>query len=353
MNTLMTVPVGSYQVTIGGDLTEQVVAAVADAPKVALLHAPALAARAAALGAALGAQRVQMMELPDAEDAKSLAVLGQCWDDFGRFGLDRTGAVIGLGGGSVTDVAGFAAASWLRGVKLVQVPSSILGMVDAAVGGKTGINTAAGKNMVGAFYEPAAVLVDLSLLQTLPQPEMAGGLAEVIKCGFIADPVILEILAAYGMSVCDPSSPQLAELIQRAVAVKAAVVTADLREAGPREILNYGHTLGHAIEKREGYRWRHGQAISVGMVFAAALGRAAGYPDMVAQHREILGSFGLPVHYDASALDALVEYMAADKKSRAGQLRFVVLREIADPTRLVDPSAELIRAAYAAVAKGM
>ena len=192
--------------------------------------------------------------MPDAEEAKNQTVLGFCWNVFGQIGLDRRDVVIGLGGGSVTDVAGFAAATWMRGVKVIQVPTTLLGMVDAAVGGKTGINTEAGKNMVGAFYEPAAVIADLATLETLPSHELVAGMAEVVKCGFIADPEILTIIETDPTAAVDPTGPQLAELVRRAVTVKAGVVAADLRESDLREILNYGHTMAHAIEKRERYK---------------------------------------------------------------------------------------------------
>jgi 3-dehydroquinate synthase len=272
----------------------------------------------------------------------------------GNVGLDRTGTVVGLGGGAVTDLAGFVAANWLRGVRVVQVPTTLLAMVDAAVGGKTGINTSAGKNLVGAFHEPTAVLVDLAYLQTLPRAELVAGMAEVVKAGFIADPVILERIEADPAAALDPAGPVLEDLIARAIRVKADVVAADLRESHLREILNYGHTLGHALERREGYRWRHGAAVSVGMVFAAELARLAGRldDDTAQRHRRLLSSIGLPTSYDAEALPELLEGMRNDKKTRSGVLRFVVLDDLAKPGRLEDPDPELLAEAYAAVASG-
>ena len=279
-------------------------------------------------------------------------MLGFCWNVFGQIGLDRRDVVIGLGGGSVTDVAGFAAATWMRGVKVIQVPTTLLGMVDAAVGGKTGINTDAGKNMVGAFYEPAAVIADLATLETLPPHELVAGMAEVVKCGFIADPEILTIIEADPAAAVDPAAPQLAELVRRAVTVKADVVAADLRESDLREILNYGHTLAHAIEKRERYRWRHGAAVSVGLVFAAELARAAGRldDDTADRHLTVLHTLGLPTTYDPDALGELVKIMGSDKKTRSGTLRFVVLDGLAKPGRLVGPDPSLLAAAYSVVA---
>jgi 3-dehydroquinate synthase len=235
---------------------------------------------------------------------------------------------------------------------VVHVPTTLLAMVDAAVGGKTGINTAAGKNLVGAFHEPAAVLVDLATLDTLPRAELVAGMAEVVKAGFIADPTILELVEADPAAALDPSGAVLPELVHRAIRVKADVVGADLRESHLREILNYGHTLGHAIERREDYRWRHGAAVSVGLVFAAELGRAAGRLDDATadRHRAVLEALGLPVTYLPGVLDELVETMRGDKKARAGKLRFVVLDGLAQPGRLEDPHRTLLERAYAVVA---
>jgi 3-dehydroquinate synthase len=225
-------------------------------------------------------------------------------------------------------------------------------MVDAAVGGKTGINTEVGKNLVGVFHEPGTVLVDLDTLKTLPAAELVNGMAEVIKGGFIADPVILELIEADPAAALDPTGDVLAELVRRKIQVKADVVAADLRESSLREILNYGHTLGHAIERREGYRWRHGAAVSVGLVFAAELARLSGRLDdaTAARHRAVLESIGLPTRYAPDALPELVEIMYGDKKTRSGVLRFVVLDGLARPGRLAGPDPALLVAAYAAVA---
>jgi 3-dehydroquinate synthase len=273
----------------------------------------------------------------------------------GRIGIGRRDVIVSLGGGAATDVAGFAAATWLRGVSIVHIPTTLLGMVDAAVGGKTGINTEAGKNLVGAFHQPRAVLVDLEALQTLPRNEIVAGMAEVVKAGFIADPVILDIIERAPQASLDPVGSVLPELIRRAIAVKAEVVAADEKESQLREILNYGHTLAHAIERRERYQWRHGAAVSVGLVFAAELGRLAGRLDDATadRHRSILTSLGLPVGYDPDALPQLVEIMAGDKKTRAGVLRFVVLDGLAKPGRLEGPDPSLLAAAYAVVGEGV
>jgi 3-dehydroquinate synthase len=301
--------------------------------------------------AGLGHEAV-VAEVPDGEEAKTSAVLALCWQLLGEAGFTRTDAVVGVGGGAVTDLAGFVAATWLRGVRVVQVPTTLLAMVDAAVGGKTGINTAEGKNLVGAFHPPAGVLCDLGLLGTLPREDLVAGLAEVVKCGFIADPAILELVEGSVEAATDPTSAVLRELVERAVAVKARVVTEDLRESSLREILNFGHTLGHAIELVERYRWRHGTAVSVGMVFAAELGRLAGRtPEPVADRvRAVLSLLELPRTYRQDRWPQLLEAMRRDKKSRGDLLRFVVLDGLARPSRLEGPDPVLLAAAYAELA---
>jgi 3-dehydroquinate synthase len=344
-----------YPVWVGRGVRDRLAGAVADlgAATAVVVHQPALTAAAEVVREELAAGGVDAhrVEVPDAEEGKSLAVAGFCWEVCGRVGLTRSDVVVGLGGGAVTDLAGFVAATWMRGVRVVHVPTTLLAMVDAAVGGKTGINTAAGKNLVGAFHEPSAVLVDLATLDTLPRAELVPGAAEIVKAGFIADPVILDLAEADPVAALDPTGPVLPELVRRAIKVKADVVGADLRESHLREILNYGHTLGHAIERREGYRWRHGNAVSVGLVFAAELARAAGrLADATAdRHRAVLDALGLPVSYVPGVLDELVETMRGDKKSRAGRLRFVVLDGLAVPGRLDDPDRVLLERAYAAI----
>ncbi len=340
-----------YPVVIGTDLGEELVDLLCDRHRVAVVHQPVLAHTAEAIRSRLADKGVDAhrIEIPDAEAGKDLPVVGFLWEVLGRIGIDRKDAVVSLGGGAATDVAGFAAATWLRGVDIVHVPTTLLGMVDAAVGGKTGINTDAGKNLVGAFHQPLAVFVDLATLETLPHNELVAGMAEVVKAGFIADPVILDLIEADPGAAVDPTGEVLPELIRRSIAVKARVVAADEKESELREILNYGHTLAHAIERRERYEWRHGAAVSVGLVFAAELARLAGrLDDATAQrHRTVLSALGLPVGYDPDALPQLLEYMAQDKKSRAGVLRFVVLDGLAKPGRLAGPDPSLLAAAYA------
>jgi 3-dehydroquinate synthase len=256
--------------------------------------------------------------------------------------------VVAVGGGATTDLAGFVAATWLRGVRIVHVPTTLLGMVDAAIGGKTGIDTPEGKNLVGAFHPPAGVVCDLALLATLPRAELASGMAEIVKAGFIADPEIVQTIEADPQEALDPASPVLRRLVERAVRVKADVVTADLRETSRREILNYGHTLGHAIEKVERFRWRHGDAVAVGMVYAAELSAAVGRLDQgsVRRHREVLESVGLPTTYARGRWPALLDAMRVDKKARGATLRFVVLDEVGRPAVLHGPDEELLAATY-------
>ena len=343
-----------YPVIIGTGLLGELGDLLDGTYKVAVLHQPTLAETAESVRKFLSDKGIDAhrIEIPDAENGKDLPVVGYVWEVLGRIGLGRKDVVVSLGGGAATDVAGFIAATWLRGVDIVHVPTTLLAMVDAAVGGKTGINTDAGKNLVGAFHQPRAVLVDLAMLTTLPRNELVAGMAEIVKAGFIADPVILDLIEADPQAAVDPSGAVLPELIRRAIAVKAEVVAADEKESALREILNYGHTLAHAIERRERYRWRHGAAVSVGLVFAAELGRLAGRLDdeTADRHRSVLTALGLPVTYQADALPQLLEYMAGDKKNRAGVLRFVVLDGLAKPGRLEGPDPALLAAAYSEIA---
>ena len=351
-----------YSVLVGHRLLGELPALLpGSARQVAVIHPPTLihlAERVCAVLAAAGLEPVRI-GVPDAEAAKTAEVAAHCWSVLGTAGFTRSDAVVGVGGGATTDLAGFVAATWLRGVSLLTVPTSLLGMVDAAVGGKTGINTAEGKNLVGSFHEPIAVLCDLDALTTLARADLAAGLAEVVKCGFIADPEILTRIESEPEEALRPESPVLRELVERAVRVKAAVVSADLRETTStgsrvgRELLNYGHTMGHAIERREGYRCRHGEAVSIGMAYAAALSRAAGRLDeaTAARHRSVLSRLGLPTAYPADAFDELLATMAVDKKTRGRQLRFVILNGLASAEILAGPPVELLRSAYAAIAR--
>jgi len=343
-----------YEVVVGAGVLGELTAMVGPAAQtVVVIYAAGLASLAGPVCGALSeaGYRVRQAAVPDGEAAKEIGVAAALWSDLAAAGVGRADAIVAVGGGAVTDVAGFVAATWLRGVRIVLVPTTLLGMTDAAIGGKTGINTAAGKNLVGTFSPPAGVLADVRSLATLRRADYASGMAEVIKAGFIADPVILDLVEADPAGAGRPGGPHERELIERAIAMKAAVVAADLREAGRREFLNYGHTLGHAIEHAEDYTIRHGDAVSIGMCFAASLGRLAGRldPDTAARHREILTAIGLPTRYEAGAWPRLREAMTVDKKARAARLRFIVLDGLAQPAVLADPAEELLEQAYAEV----
>jgi 3-dehydroquinate synthase len=345
-----------YDVVVGrklrGELAPLLRVPVAGAPaqRAAIVHPPTLRRTADAVRTDLRDQGfdAHTVEVPDAEAAKTLQVAGYCWDVLGRLGLTRSDAVLGLGGGSTTDLAGWVAAAWLRGIRIIQLPTSLAGMLDAAIGGKTGVNSDHGKNLVGAFHPPAGVLCDLDMLDTLPDHDYRAGLAEAVKCGFIADPAILELIETDPVSAARAGNPVEEDVVVRSVRVKAEVVGADLTEQGTREVLNYGHTLGHAIERREGYAWRHGSAVSVGLAYAAALGRALGRLDdpTADRHRAVLSALGLPTRYAAGAFPELLEIMRLDKKARGDHLRFVVLDGLAKPGRADNVDPEILARAY-------
>ncbi|MEU0449908.1 3-dehydroquinate synthase [Streptomyces tendae] len=343
-----------YEVLVGRQLLGELGGLIGTkAKRVAVIHPEALAETGDALRADLAEQGYEAIaiQVPNAEEAKTAEVAAYCWKALGQSGFTRTDVIVGVGGGASTDLAGFVAATWLRGVRWIAVPTTVLAMVDAAVGGKTGINTAEGKNLVGSFHPPAGVLCDLAALDSLPVNDYVSGLAEVIKAGFIADPAILDLIESDPQAARTPVGPHTAELIVRSIKVKAEVVSSDLKEAGLREILNYGHTLGHAIEKNERYKWRHGAAVSVGMHFAAELGRLAGRLDDATadRHRTILEAVGLPLHYRYDQWPKLVENMKVDKKSRGDLLRFIVLDGLAKPTVLEGPDPAVLLAAYGEV----
>ncbi len=356
--TRIRVATGSpYDVIVGpGVLGEVVQVLPGGARLVGVVHSPSLRATAREVASALSDAGLQpcQIEVPDGEAAKTIDVATSCWQRLGALGFTRSDALVAIGGGATTDVAGFVAATFLRGLALVQVPTTLLAMVDAAVGGKTGINTAEGKNLVGAFHEPTAVICDLGTLETLPLEEMASGLGEIIKCGFIADEGILRLVEANPAAALQPGTPGGRDLIERAIAVKAAAVSGDLREATStgstvgREALNYGHTLGHAVEWVERYRLRHGAAVSVGLVYVAELAGLAGRLDAatVQRHRDVLSSVGLPTTYARAGWDELRRAMSLDKKARGNSLRFVVLEAVGRPAILEAPEEDLLLAAY-------
>jgi 3-dehydroquinate synthase len=295
---------------------------------------------------------LHVFTVADGEDSKNPSTLLTLWNWLGAAGFTRSDVLVGIGGGAITDLTGFAAATWLRGIDWIAVPTSLAGMVDASVGGKTGINSDYGKNLIGSFHSPISVIIDVAFLQSLSTRDISAGMAEVIKCGFITDPEILRLASNSSAQTLVSNPDVLLELIYRAVSVKATVVSEDFKESYAREALNYGHTLGHAIEKHTKYQLRHGEAVAIGMVFVAELAAARGLIDAttVAMHRDLLKNFDLPISFDRSAWSKLAPMLALDKKTRGNTLRFVVLDGIGSTKRLEDLSSAELDAAYEMIA---
>ena len=273
-------------------------------------------------------QRVHVVELPDGESHKDWSTLNLIFDALLARGCDRKTVLYALGGGVVGDMTGFAAASYMRGVPFVQVPTTLLAQVDSSVGGKTAINHPLGKNMIGAFYQPLRVIADLDTLRSLPRREVAAGLAEVIKYGPIADDAFFAWIEGNAEALVALQPDALMHAVRRSCEIKAQVVGADEREAGLRAVLNFGHTFGHAIESGLGYgEWLHGEAVGCGMVMAAELSRRLGLIDAAyaARIRRLVERCGLPVRGPALGADRYLELMRLDKKSEAGEIRFVVI----------------------------
>jgi 3-dehydroquinate synthase len=293
----------------------------------------------------------RLFEIPAGEAAKELGVAAQVWASLTEFGFSRQDTLISVGGGAATDLAGFVAGTWMRGVDVIHCPTTLLAMVDASVGGKTGINTDQAKNLVGVFHDPIAVLCDSETLATLPELELRSGFAEIIKAGLIGDETILSQIEQATVSDLT-NSDVLDGLIYRAIAVKAAVVASDPRELEAngvgRAALNYGHTFGHAIEKYENYQLRHGEAISIGMTFAAALGVAAGITPREISEKQafLLSKMGLPITYHGGTLEQVLKIARLDKKNRASLLRFIVLRGAGQVEFLEAPSDALVEQAW-------
>ena len=351
MTTTITVPgIDPYEIVIGRDILSTLPALIGPhARKVLIVHPATLGARAERMREKLSADfEVLLAEIPDAETGKRVEVAAFCWQVMGQSDFTRTDVVIGFGGGAVTDLAGFVAATWLRGIRLINVPTTLLGMVDASIGGKTGINTNEGKNLVGVFHAPAGVIVDLDTLDGLSQMEILAGFGEVVKCGFIGEPEILDIIERDVDVATNSSSEEFRRMVELSIGLKARVVGQDFTETGLREILNYGHTLGHAVEYAERFQWRHGAAVAIGMVYAAELARLTGrLPDAVVdRHRSILTSLQLPISYPAGRWQTLLAVMKRDKKARGSLLRFIVLDDVAKPTVLTGPDESLLFAAY-------
>ena len=324
----------SYPIHFGSDvasLTKPVLVALrAAGRRLAVVTDERVAAAHPALLAALTEHASgAVLVLPAGEGTKSLAELGRVWDFLAEHRLDRTSALMAVGGGVIGDLAGFAAASYLRGIEFLQVPTTLLAMVDSSVGGKTGINLKAGKNLVGAFHQPQAVFIGTDVLATLPPREFAAGMAEVIKYGLLGDAVLLAELEREPLTVGDG---RLAGVIRRCCEIKAGIVAADERETakdGGRALLNLGHTFGHAVEQVAGYgAYLHGEAVAVGLCAAARLSQKLGYigDAEVARVDAVVAAHGLPARLrEPLALEPLLAAMSRDKKVRAGVLRFVVM----------------------------
>ena len=341
-----------YDVFVGRNLQEQIANSLtSNINQIALIVAPAMEGYAESLIEQISTKqpefRCHLVVAPDSEAAKNIEFVQAVWNLLGDLKFTRSDLIISIGGGATTDVAGFIAASWLRGIEVIHVPTTLLAMVDAAVGGKTGINTKAGKNLVGAFHHPMSVWCDLETLNSLPETDLRAGFAEVIKCGFISDLKIVELVEELGIEILNPSSLFLLDAIERAISVKAKVVAADFKENQigglGREILNYGHTFGHAIENLEDYKWRHGDAISVGMMFVAYLSVRLNVcePDLAARQLTLFNSLGLPTTYSGD-FSKLKDLMAIDKKARGKELRFIGLSEFGKPVVISNPSEDAL-----------
>lgn len=335
-----------YDVVIDCNWRDELLQIVAGRSRVAIVVSSALRSLIGDLPSV--AADVRIFEIADGEEGKAVATLESLWNRLGDAGFTRSDLLIAIGGGATTDVAGFAAATWLRGMDWVAIPTTLAGMVDAAVGGKTGINSSYGKNLIGAFHSPIRVLIDLSWLATLSDRDFAAGLAEIAKCGFIADGEILALLTSRTISDLRNSRAITADLITRSVQVKATAVSEDFKDSFAREILNYGHTMGHAIELHSKFALRHGEAVAIGMVYVAELAHQRGIltSEILAQHRDLLSALGLPTAYRADAWPQLLAALALDKKARGRTVRFVAISDIGRTLRLEDLTQAELSMAY-------
>ena len=335
-----------YTVSIGGQWESLLIPLIQERTRVAVITSSSYSPDLTALQS-LDCE-LHVFTVADGEEAKNTATLLNLWNWLGAAGFTRSDLIVGIGGGAITDLTGFAAATWLRGIDWIAVPTSLAGMVDAAVGGKTGINSDYGKNLIGSFHSPISVIVDVDLLGTLSPRDISAGMAEVIKCGFISDPQILKLASESSTQTLLSNRDALIEIVARAISVKASVVSSDFKESFAREALNYGHTLGHAIEIHAQYQLRHGEAVSIGMVFVAELAAARGLIDeaTVTMHRDLLKRYDLPITFDRQAWSKLLPLLSLDKKARGNTLRFVVLDGIGSTKRLEDVTSNELDAAY-------
>ena len=335
-----------YEVLIGCNWQEELGVIIAGRTRVAVIVSSAMRSRIQAIN--VEGSEIHVFEIPDGELGKDVTTLESLWNDLGASGFTRSDLLVAIGGGATTDIAGFAAATWLRGIEWVVIPTTLAGMVDAAIGGKTGMNSSFGKNLVGAFHSPISVIIDTRWLETLSDRDFAAGLAEVIKCGFIADREILTLLSGKNLSEVRSSKRLTEELILRSAEVKARVVGEDFHEGFAREVLNYGHTLGHAIEIHSNYELRHGEAVAIGLVFIAELAHLKGIlsEELVDLHRSLLSRFGLPITYPAAAWPDLEPLLSLDKKARGKTLRFVAISKIGSTLRLEGVAQSDLEKAY-------
>ena len=327
----------SYPIYIGTNLLEQkalfephfkssTTVFIVSNTTVAPLYAKTLTNTLSQLG-----KTVRLLELPDGESFKDWQHLQLIFDELLAHGADRQSMIVALGGGVVGDMAGFGAASFMRGIRFIQVPTTLLAQVDSSVGGKTGINHPLGKNMIGAFHQPVAVIADLNTLRTLPARELSAGLAEVIKHGAIADADFLDWIEANSSALLACDTDAMAHAVLRSCEIKSAVVSADEREGGIRATLNFGHTFGHAIESGLGYgEWLHGEAVGCGMVMAADLSARLGHINQVDVERlkRIIKSMHLPIVPPKLGTERFMELMQVDKKTEAGQIRYITLESV-------------------------
>jgi 3-dehydroquinate synthase len=327
----------SYPIYIGTDLLEQkalfephlkssTTVFIVSNTTVAPLYAKTLMNTLSQLG-----KTVRLLELPDGESFKDWQHLQLIFDELLAHGADRQSMIVALGGGVVGDMAGFGAASFMRGIRFIQVPTTLLAQVDSSVGGKTGINHPLGKNMIGAFHQPVAVIADLNTLRTLPARELSAGLAEVIKHGAIADADFLDWIEANTSALLACDTDAMAHAVLRSCEIKSTVVSADEREGGIRATLNFGHTFGHAIESGLGYgEWLHGEAVGCGMVMAADLSARLGHISRAEAGRlkRMIESMHLPIVPPKLGTERFMELMQVDKKTEAGQIRYITLGSI-------------------------
>ena len=335
-----------YDVLIGCNWRDELSARASDRTRCAIVTTESMKAVIGNLQA--GDCEFVYCIIPDGEEGKSPEVLLKLWNWLAAAGFTRTDLVVGIGGGAITDIAGFAAATYLRGIDWIAVPTSVAGSVDAAIGGKTGANLDYGKNLVGSFHSPRAVLVDHSWFASLSDRDFSAGLAEVIKCGFIRDAQILQLMGNKNLQSIRKDDALVLELIRRSVQVKADVVSGDFKESFDREILNYGHTFGHAVEKHSKYSLRHGECVAIGMAFMAHLQSELGLiTDEVRDlHVTILTGINLPITYSAGDWPELRALMSMDKKSRGNTLRFVTISEIGKTDRIADVAQGHLVSAY-------